>query len=169
MAPDAIREAFSVIDDESPWARELIRTFRAGQLLVSPTLMAAVAERFAIDMSIPDTEKAGPYGGHAGCGTVVPFRYRGVLELPLTIPQDVYARHVYGLSVNATLELWRRKLAHVVDRGGVAVMVLHPTWCHPGTELWAASQRFLEEALARSDVLVTTPSGVAAAMRPPAG
>ena len=169
MAPDAIREAFRAVDDASPWARELIHAFRAGQLLVSPALMDALAERFTIDMSIPDTEKGGPYGGHAGCGTVVPFRYRGVLELPLTIPQDVYARHVYGLSAEQTVELWRRKLAHVVDRGGVAVMVLHPTWCRPGSDLWDPARTFLEEVLARPDILVTTPSGVAAAMQESGG
>jgi hypothetical protein len=158
----AIRDAFARIDDASPWARELVRTFRAGQLLTSPTLMRVVGERFSVDMSIPDTERSGPYGGRAGCGTVVPFRYGNVFELPLTLPQDVFARHVYGYSADETLQLWTRKLDHIVATGGVAVMVLHPTWSNPARpDLWEAIRAFLERIVDRDDVLLTTPMRLA--------
>lgn len=161
MRVEAITAAFAEIDRRSPWARELIHSFRAGQLLVSPALMQAIGTRFVVDLSIPDTERGGPYGGTAGCGTVVPFSYRGFLEVPLTLPQDVFIRHVYGYSPSETLELWTRKLDHVVAVGGVATMVLHPAWSHPKSDLWDVSRSFLESMMTRQDIFITTPYALA--------
>jgi len=148
--------------DAAPWTRELMHAFRAGQLLVSRDLMHVVSERFAIDMSIPDTEHHGPYGGAAGCGTVFPFRLDGMLELPLTMPQEVYLRHVYGLSAEDALGVWLTKLAYIRSRGGVAVFNIHPIWMNQANlDMERAFRRFLEAAAKMDDVFLTTPSALA--------
>ena len=139
-----------------------MHTFRTGQLLASPALFSVLAEQFAIDMSIPDTERDGPYGGHAGCGTVLPFRFHGLLELPVTMPQEVFLRQVYGLSADESLRIWRDKLAYIKQVGGVASLNVHPVWLERDAEL-ARVLRTLFAELARDDeLLITTPSHLAA-------
>ncbi len=166
LSRDGIRAEFDRVAERHPWAVELMRTFRAGQLLASRALLDVVAERFTIDMSIPDTERDGPYGGSAGCGTVFPFRYGPLLELPLTMPQEVYLRQVYGLSADEALRIWIEKLTYIRSVGGVAVFNIHPVWItskHP--DLFRAFQRFVEAVAEASDILVTTPTGLASAVR----
>ena len=163
LGKDAIRAAFDRVGEDHPWAVELMRTFRAGQLLMSRDLMDVIAERFAIDMSIPDSERDGPYGGAAGCGTVLPFWYGPMLELPLTLPQDVYLQMVYGLSAQEALGIWREKLAYICSVGGVAVFNIHPVWVSSKyPELFDAFRAFLETAAETPELLVTTPTGVLA-------
>jgi hypothetical protein len=159
LSPTAIRSAFDEVASKSPWALELMRAFRSGQLLASPDLIDAVAERFEIDMSIPDVERGGPYGDAAGCRTVHPFLLRGILEIPLTLPQDVFLRHVYGMSAEATLSTWQHKLNWIKRIGGVAVMNVHPIWIgdrHRDT--LQAYMRFVTDAAADDELLVTTPT-----------
>ena len=114
--------------------------------------------------SSPDTERDGPFGGAAGCGTVIPFRYGPLLELPLTLTQEVYLHQVYGFSANEALRIWIEKLAHIRSVGGVAVFNIHPVWVsskHP--DLFRAFQKFVETVANAPDILVTTPSGLASA------
>ena len=161
LAPDAIRRELDAVAERSPWAMEQVRTFRAGQLLVSDALVDVVAERFAIDMSIPDTERGGPYGGVRGCGTVRPFRWRGMLELPATMPQDVFLRHVYRLTPPEIDAVWTAKLAHIVMVGGVAVINIHPRWIGArDPDLRACYLRLLDRIAADPELLVTTPAGL---------
>src|SRR5204862_1800150 len=136
---DVIRATIETVFTASPWARPLMRGFRAGQLLTSPTLRAVTGELFDYDLSIPDTERGGPYGYAAGCGTVYPFRVGRLVVIPLTMPQDVYLRHVYGLDAAGSLAVWQRKLEHIRTVGGVAVLNVHPVWVNPGRpDMWDA-------------------------------
>ena len=156
-----IRAAFARVDEASPWATELIQSFRSGHLLMTPDLMTAIDDRFAIDLSIPDTERHGPYGGTAGCGTVVPFLIGRCLEIPLSLPQDVYMRHVDGFDAIEALRVWQSKVEHIVSMGGVAVLNTHPVWVNPWrTDMWQAYRSFLEWAIDRGDLLVTTPGAI---------
>lgn len=167
MGVEAIRAQFDRVAERSPWSSELMKAFRAGQLLVSRDLVQVVSERFAIDMSIPDTEHHGPYGGAAGCGTVFPFRLDGLLELPLTMPQEVYLRRVYGLTAEEALVVWLDKLDYIRRRGGVAVFNIHPVWVNRSNpDMFRAFTRFLEVVAEMEDVLVATPSSLASRMTP---
>lgn len=158
---DAIRAAFDRVLDQSPWAVPLMRAFRSGQLLMSRDLLEVVAERFAIDLSIPDTERDGPYGAAAGCATVFPFRIRGLLELPLTLPQDVYLRRVYDLSPDEVLHTWTDKFAYIKSVGGVAVLNVHPVWVNPRDPgMLAAFEKFVMAAAEDQEILVTTPTAL---------
>jgi hypothetical protein len=165
LGADQIRAAFDQVVGRSPWAADMMHAFRAGQLLVSRDLLSVIAERFAVDMSMPDTERDGPYGGAAGCGTVFPFRYGPLLELPVTMPQEVYLHQVYGYSAADSLRIWLEKLSYITQLGGVAVFNIHPVWISPQhPDMREAFERFLEAVAAMSDVLVTTPTRLASSM-----
>ena len=162
-----VRQRIAAIDAASTWAPR-ITTFRSGQLLMSPSLLSVLGERFAIDLSIPDSERGGPYGTVAGCGSVVPFRIGRLLELPMTMPQDYYLARVFGLNPRSIYDVWSVKLDHIARVGGVAVLNSHPVWINPvdrhAAGMWAMYQRFLEVAVARDDVLVSTPDEVSRAI-----
>jgi hypothetical protein len=161
LSQDAMRSAFDQVVAETPWASELIRAFRSGQLLATPNLLDVVAERFDVDLSIPDLERGGPYGGVVGCRTLHPFLFRGLLEIPLTLPQDVFLRHVFGLSADATLAAWQEKLALIKRFGGVAVLNVHPVWVgRRHRDTLKAFIRFVTEAAKDTELLITTPSAV---------
>jgi hypothetical protein len=158
---ESIRRAFDDVAARSPWASELMRAFRAGQALQSVDLVDVLAERFTIDMSIPDTELGGPYGRTAGCATVFPFMLRGVLEIPMTLAQDVFLRQVHGLSPKAVLAAWLSKLEYIKSVGGVAVLNVHPVWgSGRNRDMAAAYAAFLDAIRADEALRITTPSAL---------
>lgn len=155
-----IRRVFERLFERDPWARPLVRGFRAGQLLMSPTLLSVVADVFDYDLTLPDTERGGPYGATAGCATVFPFFVDGMLEVPLTLPQDYYLLHVERMGAAAMASLWSSKLGSILDRGGVAVINTHPVWINPRrVDAWQAYREFLGR-VAESGAWVTTPSNL---------
>jgi hypothetical protein len=156
----AMRAAFGRFFESNDYARSLVRGFRSGQLLMTAELLSALGEFFDFDLSLPDTERGGPYGSVAGCATVYPFLVDGLLEIPLTMPQDFYLANVERYDSAAMLRLWRDKLEVVLSRGGVAVVNTHPIWTNPGRpSVWAAYEGLLE-AVAGAGAWVTTPSSL---------
>ncbi len=156
-----MRRQFDGVFAASPWAQGSVRAFRSGQLLMTAQLFDVVAEYFRIDMSIPDAEAGGPYGGIRGCRTVFPFQLRGILEIPLSLPQDALLLHVNGLSADAILDLWRLKLDYIVQMGGVAVLNAHPRWIgREGSAMYSAYARFLTGAAGLPDLVIATPTQV---------
>ena len=163
LGASAMRAAFDRVAAASPWAVETMRAFRSGQMLMSRSLLEVVAERFDVDLSIPDSERFGPYGSSAGCGTVFPFRTRGILEIPLSLPQDAYLWNVHRLEPPEVVALWIGKLDYVISRGGVAVLNVHPVWTNPGhATMWRAYETFLSHVATTAELLATTPVRLAA-------
>ena len=166
MARSRIEDIFARLFEDSPWARSLMRGFRSGQLLMTPGLLAALESTFDYDLSIPDTERGGPYGGVAGAGTVVPFALGRLMELPLTLPQDFFLEHVMRLSPHEMAVAWQSKLDFVAQHGGVAVANTHPVWVNPSRPgAWRAYKELLEAIANRGDVWVATPSSVVEHLR----
>jgi hypothetical protein len=160
---ERIEATFAGIFRRDPWARGLFKGFRSGQLLMTSDLLAAVRNFFDYDLSIPDVERGGPYGGVAGAGTVVPFSLAGLIELPLTLPQDFFVEHVLGLGPEEIVAAWRDKLEWVVARGGVAVVNTHPIWVNPARPgMWNAYEGLLAALADDQRLWVTTPSAVVA-------
>ncbi len=102
-----------------------IRGFRSPSLLVSDALYEAVGPRFAWDSSVPDTDTHTLLGERRGCGTMFPFRRRGTLVLPLTMPADdrLLLLGYRGLDL---VDVLRRKLHHVRSLGGLCHFLAHP-------------------------------------------
>ena len=141
--------------------RHHIRGFRAPSLLVSDAMYEAVGPRFAWDSSVPDTDTHTLLGPRRGCGTVFPFRRRGCLVLPLTMPADdrLLLLGYRGLEL---VEVLRRKLAHVRQLGGLCHFLTHPEPHLFGKrvlrDLFAA---VFEEILDTNEAWIATPSMVA--------
>jgi hypothetical protein len=81
------------------------------------------------DASTFDTDPFEPHSD--GVGTIFPFfvkdpaEKRGFVELPYTLPQDF---SLFILMRNENIEIWKRKLEWVVERGGMALMNTHPDY-----------------------------------------
>ncbi len=158
----AMRSSFELFFERNAYALGVVRGFRFGQLLMTAALLGVVGEFFDYDLSLPDSERGGPYGSNAGCATVYPFLADDLLEIPLTLPQDFYLANVERLDSAATRSVWRAKLDSVLTRGGVAVINTHPVWTNPGnTAVWSAYEGLLE-TIATTNAWVTAPSSLRA-------
>lgn len=83
------------------------------------------------DASTFDTD---PFEPHAvGAGTIFPFMVidhhseRGYVELPYTLPQDFT---LFTLMREKNIDIWKKKLAWIVERGGMALINTHPDYMH---------------------------------------
>ena len=83
------------------------------------------------DASTFDTDPFEPLG--VGVGTIFPYIYqepaaqRGFVELPYTLPQDF---SLFILMRNRNIDIWKRKLDWVVERGGMVLINTHPDYMH---------------------------------------
>lgn len=133
--------------------------FRSPSLLRSADLVEAVGRHFGYDSSLCDTDLE-----HArGCSTVLPYRLRGCLELPVTLPMDSSLAYV-GCAPDRAVALWREKCAYVRAVGGLAVLVTHtePHLSGRGARL-DALERFLAWVAEQPDCRVLLPREVAEA------
>ena len=84
------------------------------------------------DSSTFDTDPYEPQPD--GMGTIFPFWVphngngsTGYVELPYTIPQDWT---VFVLLRERGIQLWKRKLDWIVEKGGMALMIVHPDYLY---------------------------------------
>lgn len=160
LNPSAVRAAFERFFEAHAYARPLVRGFRSGQLLMTSELLGVLGDWFDYDLSLPDTERGGPYGSVAGCATVYPFLIDGLLEIPLTMPQDFFLANVERYDSTQMASAWREKLEAVLAIGGVAVVNTHPVWTNPKRPgIWAAYEALLA-AVAEANAWVTTPASL---------
>jgi glycosyltransferase involved in cell wall biosynthesis len=81
------------------------------------------------DLSTFDTDPFEPYP--KGCQTIFPFRVagahgrRGYVELPYTLVQDFT---LFVLLKQRNTDLWKRKLDWIAERGGMALLIVHPDY-----------------------------------------
>lgn len=85
---------------------------------------------FTYDSSYPDTDPYEPQPG--GCCSWLPFENAGLIELPITLPQDhtllVILRSPDG-------QAWTDKAEYLRSRGGLALLVTHPDYLQPDSYL----------------------------------
>ena len=93
---------------------------------------------FDYDSSYPDTDPFEPQAG--GCCTWLPFFNRGLVELPLTMPQD---HTLFVILRHADESAWVRKLEFLRSRGGMVLLDTHPDYLTSDT-IFAAYRRLLE-------------------------
>jgi hypothetical protein len=81
------------------------------------------------DASTFDTDPFEPQP--EGVGTLFPFlvqndfTQKGYVELPYTLPQDFT---LFVLMREKTIDVWKRKLDWIVERGGMALLITHPDY-----------------------------------------
>lgn len=155
---DEIRKRINYIFVKKPWLKGIIRGYRGEQLLMSDLLSSELSRYFSYDLSLPDTEKLGPYSLHRGCCSVYPFWNKyGLLEIPLTIPQDFYPLYIYNYSPKEMLALWIEKLKYIEKIGGVGVFLLHPDpYLSGNKEMFGIYEELLTYVTSRN-CWITTP------------
>jgi hypothetical protein len=80
---------------------------------------------FGYDSSYTDTDPYEPQPG--GCCTFLPYFNRGMVELPITLPQD---HTLFAILQRSDADLWLRKARHIRDRGGMVLVLTHPDYAH---------------------------------------
>ncbi|HEX4487706.1 MAG TPA: hypothetical protein VH088_15640 [Terriglobales bacterium] len=81
------------------------------------------ALQFSYDMSVPNVAHLDPQ--HGGCCTVMPYFVGGILELPVTMTQDYSLFHILN---EYSLDLWKRQIALVLEKHGLANFIIHPDY-----------------------------------------
>lgn len=78
---------------------------------------------FDYDSSYPDTDPYEPVSG--GCCSWLPYRNEGMVELPITLPQDHTLFEILSLEA---FELWKSKADAIRERSGMALLITHPDY-----------------------------------------
>jgi hypothetical protein len=78
---------------------------------------------FDYDTSYHDTAPYEPTPG--GCCSYFPYLNEGMVELPITLPQD---HTIFAILQHPDETLWTRKAAHVRSRRGMALVLTHPDY-----------------------------------------
>jgi peptidoglycan/xylan/chitin deacetylase (PgdA/CDA1 family) len=94
---------------------------------------------FDYDSSYPDTDPYEPQPG--GCCSWLPFLNEGLVELPITVPQD---HTVFEILRRDDESLWVEKIEAVRARGGMALVLTHPDYLVPGSKALASYERLLD-------------------------
>jgi peptidoglycan/xylan/chitin deacetylase (PgdA/CDA1 family) len=95
--------------------------FRSPALRRSDELIPLLG--FDYDSSYPDTDPHGPDGG--GCCSWLPYLLGGVVELPVTLPQDHTLFEILG---HADASAWHSKAEYLRSRDGMALLITHPDY-----------------------------------------
>jgi len=123
-----------------------VRGFRAPLLQHSPELTSAEAKTgYQYDSSCPSWEILSPTSMHAhGVGTVFPFEMSGVLEIPVSLPQDHQLIRVAGQTPHVAVDSLLRLSNWVRGLGGACIILIHPDYELGMKENLSEYQRLLE-------------------------
>jgi hypothetical protein len=111
---------------------------------------------FDYDSSYPDTDPFEPQGG--GCCSLLPFFNEDLVELPITLAQD---HTLFVILRDESDERWVEKTELVRERGGMALLNVHPDYMLE-PHLVAVYRRYLERYASDDDVWHALPRDVSA-------
>lgn len=104
--------------------------FRAPLLQYNMKLLKAVGEAgYKFDSSMPTWEPMHPITMKPdGIGLLNPIKVNGVLEVPVTLPQDHQMIHVLGFTPEQTVKRWIGLMTDIKKLGGISVLLIHPDY-----------------------------------------
>jgi hypothetical protein len=107
-----------------------VRGFRSPLLQHGRELLEALGKAgYMYDSSAPSWEPLSPTSLKPhGVGTVFPFFVSGVLEIPVSLPQDHQLIRVSGLTTSEAVEQLFRVSQSIRGVGGACVMLVHPDY-----------------------------------------
>jgi hypothetical protein len=141
-----------------------IEGFRAPLLQHNFKIIYALrAAGYSYDTSIPTWEPKHPstMGPH-GIGTVYPMTFDGIVEVPVTLPQDHQMMHVLGMRPEQTVEAWIRQMKIIKKIGGMCVFLVHPDYEFCYSKNLPLYEELLNIVTSDTDVLLSTPRYIAA-------
>lgn len=101
---------------------------------------------FGYDSSYPDTDPYEPQPG--GCCTYLPYIHQGMVELPITMPQD---HTLFSILQRGDAGIWLRKAERLRERGGMVLVLTHPDYARD--ERLAAGYRDLLDAFSGDETV----------------
>jgi peptidoglycan/xylan/chitin deacetylase (PgdA/CDA1 family) len=141
--------------------------FRAPILQHNQTILQALNEAgYLYDTSVPTWEPKHPYTMKPhGIGTVYPLTLNGIIEIPLTLPQDHQLLYVLGLAPEEVLKTWDTMASVIRDLGGICMFLVHPDY-----ELANGNADLYEELVSAltsdSQTALTIPSRICELIKP---
>jgi peptidoglycan/xylan/chitin deacetylase (PgdA/CDA1 family) len=116
---------------------------------------------YVYDSSVPTWEPRHPSCmGPYGIGTVYPLDVGGIVEVPVTVPQDHQMIRILGLNPKQTVEKWLEMKDIIKELGGVCTFLMHPDY-----ELAEISINVYEELVSTvasdDEAFITIPSEIA--------
>lgn len=107
-----------------------VRGFRAPLLQHSLKILQASREAgYTYDTSIPTWEPKHPCTMKPhGIGTTHPININGVVEIPVTLPQDHQMIHALGMRPEETVKAWIKLMKMIEKMGGLCVLLIHPNY-----------------------------------------
>ena len=107
-----------------------VRGFRSPLLQHTRELVEALGKAgYTHDSSIPSWEILSPTSlGPHGIGTVFPFISSGIVEIPVSLPQDHQLLRVVNLQPDKSVELLHRLSHWIGSLGGACVLLVHPDY-----------------------------------------
>jgi hypothetical protein len=107
-----------------------VRGFRSPLLQHGQELLSALWKAgYKFDSSVPSWEPLSPTSLKPhGVGTVFPFFVSGMLEIPVSLPQDHQLMRVSGLTTSEAVQELFRVSKLIRGIGGVCVLLIHPDY-----------------------------------------
>src|SRR5438309_8573732 len=107
-----------------------VRGFRAPLLQHSQQLTESASRAgFDYDSSCPSWEILSPTSLRAhGVGTIFPFESNGILEIPVSLPQDHQLIRIAGQRPSAAVDLLLRLSSWIRGLAGPCVLLVHPDY-----------------------------------------
>ena len=104
--------------------------FRSPLLQHSRELLEAVERAgYEYDSSVPSLEPLSPTSLKPhGIGTIFPLKIGGIIEIPVTLPQDHQCFRILGLSPRETVDLLLHLSTWIRMIGGACVILIHPDY-----------------------------------------
>jgi len=111
-------------------AKSEVRGFRSPLLQHSREILDAVGKAgYKFDSSVPSWEALSPTSLKPhGVGTIFPFSISGIVEVPVSLPQDHQLIRVGGLGVAQAVDRLIDVSRWVKGVGGVCVLLAHPDY-----------------------------------------
>ena len=111
-------------------SREPVRGFRAPLLQHSRELVETLGKAgYEYDSSMPSWEPLSPTSLKPhGIGTVFPFLISGLVEIPVSMPQDHQLIRVGGLGVVEAVDQLLEVSRWIAKTGGACVLLVHPDY-----------------------------------------
>jgi peptidoglycan/xylan/chitin deacetylase (PgdA/CDA1 family) len=129
--------------------------FRAPCMARSPKLRQVLSAQFKYDSSTPDADiRSNNPSMNGGCAYPFPFHANGIMELPVTLPDESY-RAELRLSVSDYFNRLRIKTDRLASWGAHAISVQHPVIYFGASDaMFDAYRRFLQDQVRRTDVWI---------------
>jgi hypothetical protein len=139
-----------------------VEGFRAPLLQHSFKIINALrVTGYSYDTSIPTWEPKHPstMSPH-GIGTVYPMMLNGIMDLPVTLPQDHQMIHVLGMNSKETVKIWTYLMSIIREMGGLCVFLIHPDYELALSENLTVYEELLNFIEGEHDVWTTLPKSI---------